>query len=156
MDDFYIDKTLIALVIISTIVVAVLIYRDHANHITTKDIYQLAVEEYIDDAAAASLSSSCRSQDDEVSCVMNSNRIAYVNANSSAIKSPSDVLKTGGNCKDIAVFYGIIFTRLNYTTKFIFPVPQHTALQIRKQISENSWKYCNVELNQATCYEVQL
>lgn len=70
------------------------------------------------------------------------------------IRTPTQYAKLGGNCKDSAILYATIFKNLNYTINFEFPIPHHITTTIYKKIDNNTYKYCNIEGNTATCYEV--
>lgn len=94
---------------------------------------------------------------EQVNCVMLATSPIYhytKDQERTKIRTPTQYAKLGGNCKDSAILYATIFKNLNYTIKFEFPIPHHITTTIYKKIGDNIYKYCNIEGNTATCYEV--
>ena len=96
-----------------------------------------------------------RTREDVVECVMNATTpIYYYTSEEHDLRTPTEYVNKGGDCRDSAVFYATIFKNLNYKTDFIFPVPHHVSLTIKKQINKTTNQYCNIEANRAKCYLV--
>jgi len=95
----------------------------------------------------------------QVSCVMTATQPIYhytAEQDRKELRTPSEYAMMGGNCKDSALFYATIFKNLNYTITFRFPVPHHISLTINKKIDNETYQYCDIEGNKATCYEVRI
>jgi len=135
------------------------IFRPYIMESNTQEKHQQATQKYIDDKYTKYYANLCGGTDEEIDCVMTTTSTIYKytkDQNRSKIRSPSEYVKLGGNCKDSAIFYATIFKRMNYTTKFEFPVPQHINLIISKKIDEKIYRYCTIEGKTATCYEVMI
>jgi len=96
---------------------------------------------------------------EQVNCVLIATSPVYYytkDQDRTKIRTPSQYANLGGNCRDSAVFYATIFKNLNYTINFEFPIPHHVALTIYKKIDKSTYKYCDIEGNRGTCYEVEV
>jgi hypothetical protein len=139
-------------------IIFIWVFKPYIMDKNTQEIFEKATKKYVDDKYTKLYSELCKqSEPDEVNCVMTATSTIYhytKDQNRSKIRSPSEYAKMGGNCKDSAIFYATIFKRMNYTIEFQFPVPHHVNLIISKKIDEKTYRYCNIEGNTGTCYEV--
>lgn len=133
------------------------IYLPYIKDYNTDRQYKKVIDKNIDDEYTEYYSNLCKGREQEIDCVMTSTKTIYKytrDQNRTTIRTPSQYTKMGGNCKDSAIFYATIFKRMNYTIDFQFPIPNHVIIIISKQLTNNIYKYCNIEGNTATCYEV--
>lgn len=136
------------------------VYKDCTQQNSAREEYNKIVKKNINDKYTLFYAKLCNnSQIDDVTCVMTATSPVYhytKDQERKTIRTPSQYVLLGGNCKDSAVFYATIFKNLNYTIDFQFPVPHHTMLIISKKITDNHYRYCNIEGNKGTCYEVAI
>jgi len=102
---------------------------------------------------------SASQNDEQARCVVDSLRsIMKYNGTikSLAILSPEKYLERGGTCREIAVVYASAFRMLNWIKiEFRSPVPKHISITIAREITNDTWMYCDVELNRALCTKVK-
>jgi hypothetical protein len=113
------------------------------TNLVSNAFYKYTAISYSDDHFTDAVVRQCGvfSGDDEIKCVVNevSGRYNYTMHNKT-IKPPSEFVETGGVCRDIAITYDIIFTKLGYRTGYVFDVPEHVFNEIT-----NSETFCYID-----------
>ena len=153
-------ETIINIVFLIVLIIAIFdfLYRDYIYQDKTKNELNKFIEKNLNDKYTLFYTNLCKDlTPNDVNCVMTITSPIYhytKDQNRTTLRTPSQYALLGGNCKDSAILYATIFKKLNYTINFEFPIPSHIALIISKKIDNHTYKYCDIEGNQATCYEV--
>lgn len=136
------------------------VYYPYIKEYNNEKDFLKATQENLEDKYSLFYADLCKSEatiDEQVKCVLIATEPIYhytKDQERTKIRTPTQYAKLGGNCKDSAILYATIFTNLNYTINFEFPIPHHITTTIYKKIDDSTYKYCNIEGNTGTCYEV--
>ena len=136
------------------------VYRPYILEYNAEKDFLMATQKNLGDEYSLFYADLCKSEttiNEQVNCVLIATTPIYhytKDAERKKIRTPTQYVKLGGDCKDSAILYATIFKNLNYTINFEFPMPHHLSLTIYKKINDSTYKYCNIEGNTGTCYEV--
>ena len=106
-----------------------------------------------DDPAVVGITASCVNETYRLNCLVNQ---AYSHYNYSrhndSIRTPSEYIEQGGDCKDYAVVIGSIFKRDGWEIKIIRPIESHVSVIASKPCEVgNCTQYCYIEGKQIMC-----
>jgi hypothetical protein len=137
-----------------------IIFREPIAYSLARGEFLVASEQYDDFVAPYLVNCTSLQNEEQVQCVVSALRpIVKYNGSEDAsrILSPKEyVAHGGGTCKEIAIIYVSSFRQLNWTrVDFRSPVPKHVSITIANALGNESWVYCDVEMNQAKCIEVR-
>lgn len=136
-----------------------IIYREPISEEQLQKRYEGYMKKNLNDKTSLYFSNLCRETENRVDCVMTEtkDKTSYVkDSERNTPKKPTQYLLEGGDCKDSATFYATIFKNLGYDVKFRFPIPNHVAITISEQTGYDDWRYCDIESQTYTCYEVKI
>ena len=135
----------------------------HLNNNKLQATFVGYVNDNLDDPAVAMVASNCSNlsmDESQIICVSDIMKNIGVHSHSSEILTPSDLVKNGGVCRDVAVMYAAVFEKLGWGYSFTFPLKEHifTTVYIDINCSNDSMVdcaiYCNLDWSTYACYRI--
>jgi hypothetical protein len=117
----------------------------------------------IDDSVVDNIVANCSSfprNEDQVDCVQAFIDLINASGHEGAFLSPSQLMASGGVCRDVAVMQAAIFKKLGWSYSFSFPLRKHVFTTIAttavcdKPGLVDCAIYCNVDWGTYACYRM--
>lgn len=113
------------------------------GNMMTTSIYKSKAISHLNDNITIEVSQLCNTVPtyQQADCVVSQITPYYkYNYSNHTIYSPDEFVQNGGVCRDIAIVYNTIFSRLGWYTYYEFNVPHHVYLIITKQEDNRSYR----------------